>query len=389
MTGCCIVGWGHTRFGRRSESSLEDLLRDAGTAALAHAQVEPADIDATFVGTFNGGLVRQEFPAGLVGLIHPDLRHTPATRLENACASGSAALHAGLHFLLSGAGKLALVIGVEKMSERPADEIGRLLLGGAYVQEESSASSGFAGVFGRIATQYFEAYGDQSEALAAIAAKNHSNGVDNPYAHLRKALAPGYCATASAENPVVAGPLKRTDCSPISDGAAAIVLVRTEYAAAFSSAVGIRSACQVNDLLPLGRRNALFFEGAAQAWGRSLAMAGLALDDLDFVETHDCFTIAELMQYEAMGLAPRGRGSRAALEGWTQRDGRLPVNPSGGLKSRGHPLGATGVSMHVMAAMQLSDQAGAMQLGSPGLAGVFNMGGVAVANYCSILERIR
>ena len=119
------------------------------------------------------------------------------------------------------------------------------------------------------------------------------------------------------------------------------------------------------------------------------AEAGTSLDDLSFVETHDCFTIAELLEYEAMGLAPRGEGARAALEGWTEKDGRLPVNPSGGLKSKGHPIGATGVSMHVMASMQLTGSAGEMQLPKAELAGIFNMGGAAVANYVSILERLR
>ena len=143
----------------------------------------------------------------------------------------------------------------------------------------------------------------------------------------------------------------------------------------------------MNEFLPLSKRDPTRFEAGAVAWSKALGAAGLTLEDLSFVETHDCFTIAELIEYEAMGLVPEGQGARAALEGWTQPDGKLPVNRSGGLKAKGHPVGATGVSMHVMAAMQLAGQAGALQLPRADIGAVFNMGGAAVANYVSILER--
>ena len=193
----------------------------------------------------------------------------------------------------------------------------------------------------------------------------------------------------SDKNPYVAPPLKRTDCSLVSDGAAALVLTDEDTARAMAKAVRFRAAVHVNDFLPLSRRDVTRFEGGALAWQQALDAAGLTLADLSFVETHDCFTIAELIEYEAMGLTPPGGGARAALEGWTAADGRLPVNRSGGLKAKGHPVGATGVSMHVQAAMQLTGQAGAMQLPRADLAGVFNMGGAAVANYVSILEAVR
>jgi acetyl-CoA C-acetyltransferase len=154
-------------------------------------------------------------------------------------------------------------------------------------------------------------------------------------------------------------------------------------------AVVFRSAVQVNDFLPMSRRDIIRFEGCAEAWTRGLAEAGVTLDDLDMVETHDCFTIAELIEYEAMGLTPQGQGARAVHEGWTRKDGKLPVNPSGGLKSKGHPIGATGVSMHVLGAMQVTGQAGDMQVKDAALAGIFNMGGAAVANYVSVLEPLR
>jgi len=162
-----------------------------------------------------------------------------------------------------------------------------------------------------------------------------------------------------------------------------------ETAQAMSKAVAFRAASHVQDFLPMAKRDILKFEGCALAWQRALAEAGITVGDLSLVETHDCFTIAELIEYEAMGLAPEGRGATAINDGLTEMNGRLPVNPSGGLKSKGHPIGATGVSMHALAAMQLTDTAGDMQVKNAQLAGLFNMGGTAVANYVSILERIR
>jgi acetyl-CoA C-acetyltransferase len=183
--------------------------------------------------------------------------------------------------------------------------------------------------------------------------------------------------------------LRRTDCSLVSDGAAALVLTDVETALRMPKAVLLRAAVQVNDFLPMSRRDITLFEGCEEAWKRAFREARIELDDLDFIETHDCFTIAELLEYEAMGLTTRGQGARAALEGWTEKDGRLPVNPSGGLKAKGHPIGATGVSMHVLSAMQLTGIAGEMQIPDARLGGVFNMGGAAVANYVSILEPLR
>jgi acetyl-CoA C-acetyltransferase len=175
----------------------------------------------------------------------------------------------------------------------------------------------------------------------------------------------------------------------VSDGAAAVVLADVETALTLSRAVAFRAAEHVQDFLPMGKRDILKFEGCSMAWARALDRAGLDLGELSFVETHDCFTIAELIEYEAMGLVPEGQGARAIKEGWTQKDGRLPVNPSGGLKAKGHPIGATGVSMHAMTAMQLTDSAGDLQVKNARLGGIFNMGGTAVANYVSILERIK
>jgi acetyl-CoA C-acetyltransferase len=257
------------------------------------------------------------------------------------------------------------------------------------VREEADIEGGFAGIFGKIAGLYFQRWGDQSDALAMIAAKNHKNGVGNPYAQLRKDFGYEFCRHPSDKNPFVAGPLKRTDCSPVSDGAAALVIADFETALRLRKAIAFRATAHVQDFLPMSKRDILKFEGCAEAWKRALTDAGVTLADLSLVETHDCFTIAELIEYEAMGLVPEGQGARAIKEGLTRKDGRLPVNPSGGLKAKGHPIGATGVSMHAMSAMQLMGEAGDLQIKDAKLAGIFNMGGAAVANYVSILERIK
>ena len=388
MTTTAITGWAHTHFGKSDSPDLEDLLAEAATAAIAHAGIDPNEIDAVFVGNFNNGFTKQDFPSSLPMQAVPELRFKPATRYENACASGSAAIHAARDFIAAGRGRIALVLGGEKMTACPKEQVGENLLGACYRREEGDIQAGFAGVFGRIAESYFQRFGDQSDALAAIAAKNHRNGVDNPYAQMRRDLGFEFCRRESEKNPIVAGPLKRTDCSLVSDGAAAIILTDEDTARALPQAVRFRAAAHVNDFLPLSRRDPTRFEAGERAWAQAFAEAGLTLDDLSFIETHDCFTIAELIEYEAMGLAPRGQGARAVLEGLTAPDGRLPVNRSGGLKSKGHPVGATGVSMHVMAAMQLTGTAGDMQLPRADLAGIYNMGGAGVANYVSILERL-
>jgi len=298
-------------------------------------------------------------------------------------------VHQGLKAIAAKAARIVLVVGAEQMTTTPAAEIGRNLLKASYVREEAEIDGGFAGIFGQIAARYFQRWGDQSDALARIAAKNHKNGVGNPYAQIRKDLGYEFCRTESEKNPRVAGPLKRTDCSLVSDGAAAVVLADVATALKLGKAVAFRAAEHVQDFLPMSKRDVLKLEGCTQAWTRALASAGIALSNLSFVETHDCFTIAELIEYEAMGLVPEGQGARAVAEGLTEKNGPLPVNPSGGLKAKGHPIGATGVSMHALTAMQLMGDAGDIQVANASLGGIFNMGGTAVANYVSILERIK
>jgi acetyl-CoA C-acetyltransferase len=385
----CIVGWAHTPFGKLSGETVESLVVRVAGEALADAGIAAKDVDEILLGHFNAGFSAQDFTASLVLQASPDLRFKRALRVENACATGSAAVHQGLKSIAARSARIVLAVGVEQMTTTPPAEIGRNLLKASYVREEADIDGGFAGIFGKIAGLYFQRWGDQSDALARIAAKNHKNGVANPYAQIRKDLGYDFCRAESDKNPIVAGPLKRTDCSLVSDGAAAVVLTDVETALSMNKAIVFRAAQHVQDFLPMSRRDILKFEGCAVAWQRALQEAGIALQDLSFAEVHDCFTIAELIEYEAMGLAPEGQGARVIADGVVAKDGKLPINPSGGLKSKGHPIGATGVSMHAITAMQLMGKAGDMQIRDPKLGGIFNMGGAVVANYVSILERLR
>ncbi|MEQ1950772.1 acetyl-CoA acetyltransferase [Mesorhizobium sp. CN2-181] len=385
----CIVGWAHSRFGKLEGETVESLITKVAAEAMEHAGVGPDDVSEIVLGHFNAGFSAQDFTASLVLQTDERLRFKPATRIENACATGSAAVRQGIRAIEAGAAKIVLVVGVEQMTTTPGPQVQQNLIRASYLPEEGDIPAGFAGQFGKIAAAYFQRHGDQSDALAMIAAKNHRNGVDNPYAHMRKDIGFDFCRHESEKNPFVAGPLKRTDCSLVSDGAAALVLTDATTALSMRRAVAFRANEHVQDFLPMSKRDILLFEGCEQAWARALKNAGVTLDDLSFVETHDCFTIAELIEYEAMGLAPRGQGAKIVAEGQTEKGGRLPVNPSGGLKAKGHPIGATGVSMHVLTAMQLAGEAGGIQVEDAKLGGIFNMGGAAVANYVSILDRIR
>ena len=378
-----IVGWGHTPFGKRPEG-LEGLIRAAGAEALGHAGVAARDVDGIWLGHFNGGMVGDGFPSSLALSIDPGLRFCPATRLENACASGAAAVFAARNAIEAGRARIALVIGAEKMTHLPTREVAAALGHASYQAEEAGLS--FPQVFAGFARAYFDKWGDQSHALARIAAKNHGNAMANPLAQLHKPLEVEFCETVSEQNPMIAEPLKMTDCSLVSDGAAALVLVADELAASMPQAVRLRAAEQVSDYLPMSQRDLTAFDGPREAIRRAYAAAGIGVNDLDLAEVHDCFTIAELMIYEAMGLAAPGQGARLLEDGTVMRGGALPVNLSGGLKAKGHPVGATGVSMHVMVARQLTGQAGEMQLPDADLGLVFNMGGSGVACYASILE---
>ena len=382
MTSIYITGSGHTRFGRLSET-LEELIVAAAREAIAEAEIDPATIDAVYLGHFNSGLVPDGFASSLIHQAHPALRFKPAARCENACASGAAAIHAGLNMIRAGRARTVLVVGAEKMTHRSTPDVTTALAGAGYQNDPAEAALSFPQVFAVAAQAYAERYGDPMDAMARIAAKNHANALNNPLAQMHKAMSYEFCREVSEKNPLIAPPLRLSDCSLVSDGAAAVVLTADPQSA---RRVRIAAAEHVSDYLPMSRRDFIAFEGPERAIRAAYAAAGISVDDLDFAEVHDCFTPAELLIYEAMGLAAKGQGARAIEEGTVLPEGALPVNLSGGLKAKGHPVGATGVSMHALAFRQLTGQAGAMQRPGAEWGLTFNMGGAAVANYATVLQ---
>ncbi|GHG52124.1 acetyl-CoA acetyltransferase [Sinomonas cellulolyticus] len=387
-TDVLLTGWGHTKFGKLEGETLESLVVAAAGDAIRSSGLEPGQIDEIYVGNYNAGMVPLAFTSSLALQVSDDLANVPATRVENACASGSGAFQQGVKALLAGTARNVLVIGAEKMTAAGADVVGAALLSAGYESAGHPSSTGFTGLFAEVARAYEDRYGPVSDVLGSIAAKNHHNGMANPYAHMHRDFGAEFCRTVSEKNPMVDAPLRRTDCSPVSDGAAALVLSAGRAPSAATAPVRLAGFGHANDFLPAAKRDPLEFAGSRAAWGRALEMAGVRLEDLDLAEVHDCFTIAELIMYEVMGLAERGKGAVAVEDGSVFRGGRLPVNLSGGLKAKGHPVGATGVSQHVVAAMQLSGTAGEMQLEGARRAAVHNMGGLAIANYVSVLEAV-
>lgn len=383
-----IIGSGHTRFGRLQQT-LEELVVEAARDAISEAGIAPSEIDAVFLGHFNSGLVPDGFASSLIHQADPAFRFKPAVRCENACASGSAAIYSGLDAIRSGRARNVLVVGAEKMTHRSTGDVTTALAGAGYQNDPVERGLSFPQVFAIVAQAYAERYGDPLDAMARISAKNHANAMNNPLAQMHKPVPYEFCREVSDQNPLIAPLLRLSDCSLISDGAAAIVLSSADAAASAKRRVRIAAAEHVSDFLPMSRRDFLAFEGPARAIAQAYAAAGISAGDLDFAEVHDCFTPAELLIYEAMGLAPKGQGARALEEGTVFADGRTPVNLSGGLKAKGHPVGATGVSMHALAFRQLTGQAGAMQRKGAEWGLTFNMGGTAVANYASVLNADR
>ncbi len=392
-----LTGWGHSKFGKLTDHSLESLIVQVAGEAIRNSGLEPKDIDEVYLGQFNSGMQPLGFTSSLALQLSADLANVPATRTENACASGSAAFQQGMKAVLAGTARNVLVIGAEKMTDAGADVVGAALLGASYEMAGKASTTGFTGLFAEVAKHYGKRYGTGIDAanypgglgdvLGSIAAKNHRNGMDNPYAQMHRDFDEEFCRTISDKNPMVADPLRRTDCSPVSDGAAAVV-ISTSASGGATAPVRLAGFGHANDFFPAEKRDPTEFAATRVSWERALGMAGVGIDGLDFAEVHDCFTIAELIMYEAMGLTPRGEGSRAVQEGWVYKDGKLPVNVSGGLKAKGHPVGATGVSQHVIAAMQLTGTAGDMQLPNARRGAVQNMGGVGIANYVSVLEAV-
>jgi acetyl-CoA C-acetyltransferase len=392
-----ILGMFHSKVGRLEDKTLYNLLVEAGQAALKDAEVEGRDIDAVFVGNYSGGgFNKQEHLAPYAVEIDPGLRFKPCIRVENACASGSTAVEQAMFAIESGRIKTALVIGVEKMTTLKTAGVTEVLAMASYYPEEGAKGYTFPGLYAEYAKGYMQKYGYDKEymydTLAHITCKAHKNALSNPLAHMHSEYAFESAKNIHEKNPVIAEPLKLSDCSLVSDGAAALVLTSTENAKSLKDrVVEIQSIAHTSDYLSIveGKRSNYELTAAKHAVSSALKAANLTINDINLAEVHDCFTITELLIYEALGIVPDGKGREALLNGDVYVGGRLPVNVSGGLKAKGHPVGATGVSMHVLVAKQLLGEAIGLQVNGAEVGMTLNIGGSGATNIASVLRRIK
>jgi len=372
MRSVAIVGVGLTPFGVRPEGIVA-LGAQSCRAALEDARLEPGRIEAFFLGNFAGhAFTGQNHLAPMVAHA-AGLGPVPCTRVEGACASGGLAMRQGVLAVASGEADLVLVAGVEKMTATSTDEVTRILAAAGDCEAEVHVGATFPAIFALITRLHMQKYGTPLEALAEVAVKNHAHGLLNPNAHIRKAITRQQALDARP----VAEPLGLYDCSLISDGASAAVICPAEMAAEFSARpVRVAASAQASDSPALLDKDDITrFEATVRAGSDAFHQAGLSPENVDLAEVHDCFTMAEIMALEDLGFYRKGEGGRAALEGQTALGGTMPVNTSGGLKSKGHPVGATGVAQIHELVLQLRGEAEERQVPGAEVALAHNLGG--------------
>ncbi len=386
MRDVAIIGVGITKFGELWDKSFRDLIAEAGTKAILDAGIEGKEIDALFVGSMSPGrFVGQEHVGALVadssGL---HVMNTPTTRVENACASGGLALRQAYISVASGMHDIVVVGGVEKMTDVIGGEATDILAMAADQEWEAFFGVTFPALYAMIARRHMHEYGTTREQLAEVAVKNHDNGLLNPNAHFRRKITVDSVLNAT----MVADPLTVLDCSPISDGAAALVLAPLDKAKQYTDKiVKIAGSGQASDSLALhGREDICTFKATVEAARQAYKQAGVEPKDIDLAEVHDCFTIAEILAIEDLGFVKKGEGGKATEEGRTRIDGDIPINPSGGLKAKGHPVGATGIAQAAEVALQLRGEAGERQVKDAEIGLTHNIGGSGATCVVHILE---
>jgi acetyl-CoA C-acetyltransferase len=372
-----VAGAGKTPFGAFPDQNLRSLSVSAGRKALADAGLESDAVQAFYLGNFAG----PEFTGQnhLAPYISTALGMTgiPSTRFEAACASSGAAFFHAFMAVTAGIYETVMVLGAEKMTCQPTPRVAEILGGAGDCSGEMRVGSTFPSVFAMIARRHIHDFGTKREHLAAVAVKNHENGALNPDAQMRKVITLEQAMAAR----FIAEPLNLYDCSLVSDGAAAVIL------SASHGDVAVRGVAQASDYVALDEKTDITtFPAVREAARRAYAMAAAGAADIDFAELHDCFTIAEIVAMEDLGFVARGRGGFASFDGETRRGGRIPINASGGLKSKGHPVGATGVGQLCDIVQQLRGQAGDRQLTKTGLGLAQNLGGSGATCVVSILE---
>ncbi len=385
MRDVAIIGIGLTRFGERWEHSLRDLMAEAGLSALTDAGINGKDVEALYAGIMaSGRFVGQEHIAALLA-DQLGFDNIPATRVENACASGGTALRQGYIAVASGIHDIVAVGGVEKMTDVTTSEA-TTALGGAGDQEwELNQGITFPGLYALMARRHMHEYGTTVEQMAAVAVKNHLNATKNKYAQFRKEITIDEVLNSKP----VADPLKILDCSPLSDGAAAVILAPLDIARKYTDTpVKILASTQATDTLCLAERGSITgLKATAVAGEKAYKASGLKPGDIDVAEVHDCFTIAEILAMEDLGFFKKGAAAKAISEGETALNARLSVNTSGGLKGCGHPVGATGVKQAVEITMQLRGEAEGRQVSGAEIGMTHNVGGSGATAVVHILER--
>jgi acetyl-CoA C-acetyltransferase len=384
MRDIVVVGAAETKFGKL-EGSFREIAVEAAEAALADAGLDRSDVEALYLGTFSPGtFVHQEHPAPLVASML-GLNHVPTTRTENACASGSTAFLQALMSVAAGVYETVLVVGAEKMTATPIDETTQILAEAADWESETLAGATFPSLFALMARRHMHQYGTNRAHLSAVAIKNHRNAARNPYAQFHKEITEADIEKSA----MIADPLRLYDCSPVTDGAAALVVTTRERARDMAGRpVRVLGFGHASDSLSLFRRDDMTsLASARKAADHAYKMAGVKPSDVSFAEVHDCFTIAEIVATEDLGFFRPGEGGPCALEGETALNGRIPVNPSGGLKGKGHPVGATGVSQIVESVFQLRGTAGERQVRNAEVGLTHNVGGSGATCVVTLLGK--
>ncbi len=382
MKEVAIIGIGMTKWGELWEKSLRDIAVEAALKCLEDAGMDK--VDAITVGNMSGGLFNaQEHLAPMVADFLGQ-KFVPAIRVESACASGGLAVKTAYMEVASGLAESALAVGVEKMTDVDGAEATFALASAADQDNEAFHGITFPGLYAMMAMAHMKKYGTTREQLAQVSVKNHHNGSMNPNAQF-----PFKVSLETVMNSTkVADPLRLLDCSPITDGAAAVLLTTVEAAKKMNRQYAVITGIgHATDTIALAQRNDFLKLAAVEKSAqRALKMAGKSIKDVDFAEVHDCFTISELMVMEAIGIVEAGQSGPAVMDGLTALDGDFPINPSGGLKSKGHPVGATGVAQIVESVSQLRGDAGNRQVKNARIALTQNMGGSGASSIVHILE---
>jgi len=383
MRDVAVIGVGMTKWGELWEKSLRDIFVETALLALEDAGVDK--IDSMHVGCMSSGLfVGQEHIASLLA-DYLGQNPIPSTRVETACASGGLALRLGFMEVASGMNDIVLVGGLEKMTDVNGYEATYILGTAADQEYEGYHGITFPGLYALIARAHMERYGTTREQLAKVAVKNHHNGSMNPLAQFPFEIT----VETVLKSVMVADPLRILDCSPITDGAAAVIICPLEYAKKMNKpAVKIIGSGHATDTIALSsRKDVTWLEATYQAGKQAYSMAQKEPKDISLVEVHDCFTIAEICVLEALGIVEKGKGGDAVEKGVTSLEGKIPVNTSGGLKAKGHPVGATGVAQVVEVVKQLRGEAGERQVKDARIGMTQNMGGSGGSTVIHIFER--